>query len=125
MLILWIAIFGALGTVARYGVNISLPLSTQFPWATLSVNLLGSFLMGVVGGWVPHAGASPAWAVVAATGFLGGFTTFSAFSLETVRLLSSNKMAPALIYAIATPTLCVGLAALGVVLSQVLQRANG
>lgn len=114
MLIVWIAIFGALGTVARYGISRTIPAFGEFPWATLLVNLLGSFCIGWVAGPSLSGGAALSQkSVVAMVGFLGGFTTFSAFSFETVRLFSQGRAVTALVYAAATPVLCIGLAAAG------------
>jgi CrcB protein len=87
-----IACFGALGAMARYGVGLwstRLPFP-QFPFGTLIVNVLGCFLMGVV----VHLGISaklmPHWAVTGlSVGFLGAFTTFSAFGYQTVQHLEN------------------------------------
>ena len=76
---------GALGAGARHLVNVSMLawLGPGFPWATLTVNIVGSLLMGVlVESLMPLAGSSVAWRIFLATGILGGFTTFSAFSLD-------------------------------------------
>jgi len=76
---------GALGAGARHLVNTSMLtwLGPGFPWATLTVNIVGSLLMGVlVESLMPLAGSSVAWRIFLATGILGGFTTFSAFSLD-------------------------------------------
>lgn len=78
-----------LGGVARHGVNLlaASVLGTAFPFGTLAVNIVGSSLMGVVAGALAlGAGASPTLRLFLATGLLGGFTTFSAFSLETAQL---------------------------------------
>lgn len=84
-LFLLASIGGAIGAGARYLVNVACAacLAPGFPWATLIVNVLGSFLMGlVVSLIVPWLGGSQAWRTFLATGILGGFTTFSAFSLD-------------------------------------------
>ena len=76
---------GAIGAGARHLVNIvcSACIGPGFPWATLIVNVAGSFLMGlVVAAIVPMFGGSAAWRTFLATGILGGFTTFSAFSMD-------------------------------------------
>ncbi|HKF45085.1 MAG TPA: fluoride efflux transporter CrcB [Thermoanaerobaculia bacterium] len=86
----WICVGGAAGTAARYflgGWLLGL-LGTSFPWGTLAVNLLGSILVGAV----MHVSLAtdligPTLRLALTTGFLGGFTTYSAFNYETVRYL--------------------------------------
>jgi CrcB protein len=75
---------GAVGSLARYGVGVWLGQAHQaFPMATLVVNMVGCFLIGVVGGILPPL---PEWArLMLVTGFLGGLTTFSSFGYETLR----------------------------------------
>ncbi|MDO7707661.1 MAG: CrcB family protein, partial [Loktanella sp.] len=80
-----VAIGGALGAVARYLVG----LAVAFPLGTLAVNVLGSFAIGLV--WALFAARGlQAWLPLVMTGFLGGFTTFSAFSLDTLRLVEGG-----------------------------------
>ena len=89
-LLLLASLGGAIGAGARYLVNVTCTacLAPGFPWATLVVNVVGSFLMGVVvAAIVPWLGGSAAWRTFLATGILGGFTTFSAFSLDVQALL--------------------------------------
>jgi CrcB protein len=85
-LLLLAAAGGALGAGARHFINVSMLalFGPAFPWATFTVNILGSLLMGiVVESLLPFGGASAvAWRTFLATGVLGGFTTFSAFSLD-------------------------------------------
>lgn len=93
---------GALGAGARYLINVACAacLAPTFPWGTFIINVLGSFLMGVVMASVgPVLGNSAPWRIFLATGILGGFTTFSAFSLETFQLMERNQVGLALIYA--------------------------
>jgi len=81
--ILLVAAGGAAGSVARYLAGLAATmLGAGFPWGTLAVNLLGSALIGLAAG----LGASGDARLLLVTGFLGGFTTFSAFSLEAVGL---------------------------------------
>ena len=107
-----IACFGALGAMARYGVGLwstQLPFP-QFPFGTLIVNVLGCFLMGLVMHLGDSAKLLPHWAVTGvAVGFLGAFTTFSAFGYDTVVLLQSGRMPLALLNVLAN--VCLGLAA--------------
>ena len=80
---------GGLGAVMRYGMTIGVGrmAGTGFPLGTLSVNVIGSFLMGVIVAWFAFRGeGGQDWRLFLTTGLLGGFTTFSAFSLETMLL---------------------------------------
>ncbi|GLQ35124.1 putative fluoride ion transporter CrcB [Amylibacter marinus] len=86
MSIFFVAIGGALGAVVRFVVA----LWVGFPYGTLCVNVIGSFLMGVAFVWFSNRGASQGGLFVM-TGFLGGFTTFSAFSLDVVKLMENGK----------------------------------
>jgi len=88
--LLAVALGGAAGSVLRWGVGLALP----FPFGTLAVNLVGSFLIGLV--WFL---AGPRWHPLLMTGVLGGFTTFSAFSLDVLRLLESGRISAGLAYA--------------------------
>jgi len=88
--LLYVALGGALGAVLRFGVA----LAVAFPFGTLAVNLLGSFLIGVV--WVLFAARGwQAGLPFVLTGVLGGFTTFSAFSLDTLRLVEAGRFGAA------------------------------
>ena len=104
-LILAAAIGGALGSAARYLVNVACAtwLGPAFPWATLFVNVVGSFLMGaVVAAAQPLLGGSTVLRTFLATGILGGFTTFSAFSLDVYELMDRRQPALAVIYVAAS-----------------------
>lgn len=85
MTYLYVAIGGGLGAVLRYLVA----LSVAFPIGTLCVNVVGSFLMGLAFVW--FASRSGSWQLFVMTGVLGGFTTFSAFSLDTLKLIEAGK----------------------------------
>jgi len=90
-----------LGSMARYlaqGLVLRLGASA-FPAGTLAVNVLGSFLIGLVYGWSQKAGdPAPAWRLFLATGFCGGFTTFSAFSVESISLFKSGNLSYTFLY---------------------------
>lgn len=94
MMILYIAAGGALGSVARYGVSemvTRLAGNSQFPYGILSVNLLGGFFIGLLTGLLAHhISLSPEARAFLVVGVLGGFTTFSAFSLDIVLLMQQN-----------------------------------
>lgn len=97
--IIWVALGGALGAVGRYLVGLSLKTASGFPWATMSVNILGSLLMGLVIGWLSRQnGGSDALRLFVAVGILGGFTTFSAFSMDLFTLLERRDIAATMLY---------------------------
>ena len=97
--IIWVALGGALGAVGRYLVGLSLKTASGFPWATMSVNILGSLLMGLVVGWLSRQnGGSDALRLFVAVGILGGFTTFSAFSMDLFTLLERRDIAATVLY---------------------------
>jgi fluoride exporter len=95
MIVLWVALGGGIGAAARHGVNVwsSRVLGTEFPWHTLIVNLLGCFLMGLLIGLMAlKLNLSQEVRAFLATGILGGFTTFSAFSLDVAMLIERKAM---------------------------------
>jgi fluoride exporter len=104
--LLLVAAGGATGSVLRYCVSVLAieALGTAFPWGTLAVNVLGSAAIGALGG----LGVGGEWRLLLVTGLLGGFTTFSAFSLET-GLLWQRAWWLAVVYVAAS--LMLGLAA--------------
>ncbi len=123
-LLLPIAAGGALGAVMRYLMSgaVLRYAGTGFPYGTLAVNIVGSLLIGVVAGWFLREMGEGKAALQAfiITGFLGGFTTFSAFSLETVNMLQRGDTLPALVYMGASVLLTVGACALGFMLLKAL-----
>ena len=112
---------GALGAGARHLVNrATLPwFGSGFPWGTLTVNIFGGLLMGLLTGVLVRYGGNANARLFLATGVLGGFTTFSAFSLDIVALADRGQPALALGYA----ALSVGGAAAALVLGLELARA--
>lgn len=115
---LLVAIGGALGASARYALARYLP-AMSYPLATQSANMIGSFLIGLafVQISVRLGPDHPAWPLFA-VGLLGGFTTFSTFSLDTVRLIEQDRLGMALIYAGSSVVLCVLAAWLGLLLGR-------
>ena len=111
------ALGGALGSVARYGVGFAAArwLGLAFPWGTLIVNVAGGLAMGVLAARVGPAEESTR--LLLGVGLLGGFTTFSAFSLETARLLEHDFGAAAL-YVLGSLVLSVGACWLGLMLGR-------
>lgn len=107
---LWVGIGGMVGAYARYAVVNAVARGTglQFPWGTLLVNLTGSFAIGVVATLIFVRGFDPAWGFFLVTGLLGGYTTFSAFSLELVHFIDSQRVGEAALYAFGAPMLGFG-----------------
>ena len=98
--LLFIGIGGFIGSIARYLIGNPLNISTasSLPIGTLLVNIIGSFIIGLIIG-LDHRFLLPSpWKLFLTTGVCGGFTTFSAFSIETVGLLQEQKIGVALLY---------------------------
>lgn len=108
MTALFVAIAGALGCVARYGVGLAGQrlLGDRFPWGTLAVNLVGSFAIGAVMVIAETRQLDPRLRVAVVGGFLGGFTTYSAFAYETLALAERKSAATAALYAGVTVAGC-------------------
>ncbi len=89
---------GGAGSVCRYGVSVlsGKLFGNRFEWGTLAVNLLGSFLIGFLAGVFGTRIQARAWRVLLVSGFLGGFTTFSSFSYESIRLMQESPLRGAL-----------------------------
>ena len=101
---LLVAIGGGAGAALRYHagrwIGTIVGLSTAFPWATFAINLIGSFAMGLLAGWLLKFGSGDEnWRLLLGVGVLGGFTTFSAFSLEMALLIERGELALAASYA--------------------------
>lgn len=106
----WVGGLGAIGSMLRLAAGQLVPAGARWPWATLAVNLIGALVIGVVVGAFTARGAADAPARIAlTTGLLGGFTTFSAFALESVALLERRAYLGCAAYVGAT--IVVGLAA--------------
>ncbi|MEM6373148.1 MAG: fluoride efflux transporter CrcB [Pseudomonadota bacterium] len=115
-----VALGGAIGASLRWltGVAVLRALGpTDFPLAILSVNVIGSFLMGVFVVAATHKGLTQLSPFVM-TGLLGGFTTFSAFSLETMTLIERGAVGQASLYVLLSVGLSVGALAIGLVLAR-------
>ena len=109
--ILLVGLGGFAGAVARYllgGWVLHHTLSAKFPWSTFAVNLLGCLIIGLLSGLAERLDwFSPSMRLLLLTGLLGGFTTFSAFGLETVHLLRRGELWIAGAYALASVLACV------------------
>ncbi len=106
-----IAVGSALGGVSRHGLGVLIAqrVGQAFPWGTLAVNVLGSFVIGICAAWLMTGQRAHASFIrdVVMIGFLGGFTTFSAFSLQTLQLLRDGKLAFALANAVGSVAVCL------------------
>jgi fluoride exporter len=96
-----VGIGGFFGSIARYATarSIDVKLNALFPYGTLTVNIIGSFILGIVIAWASRKGAgSENMRLLLATGFCGGFTTFSAFAFENLTLIEQKMIGSALLY---------------------------
>ena len=121
----WMCILlgGAFGTGCRYGLSLLLNAwfgRAAFPFATFIINVTGSFLIGLIAElYQVQRFTSLTWRLALVTGVLGGYTTFSAFSLENLNLLRTGQTVTALSYAVASVVLGLGAAWLGMRLAHV------
>jgi CrcB protein len=108
--LLLVALGGALGSVARYGLasGINRYAQSPFPWGTLFVNIAGSFLIGLLMVWLMKAGEWRENArLLLVTGIMGGFTTFSSFSWETWRLIEDGRLPLAFANVLTSVAVCL------------------
>ena len=119
---LWVALGAAFGAPARYLTDRAVQRwhASPFPFGTLTVNLVGSLVLGVLVGSADHGGASSDLLLLAGTGFCGAFTTFSTFGFETVRLLEEGSVLEAGLNALGSLVLGVLAAAAGFALAALL-----
>ncbi|WP_138444560.1 fluoride efflux transporter CrcB [Sinomonas susongensis] len=112
---------GGLGAIARFVIDgvVRARFRSALPLGTMAINVSGSFLLGVLAGATLH-GAPAALQAIAGTGFLGGYTTFSTASVETVRLVQAGRVATAAVNALGTLALTLAGAALGLWVGSVL-----
>ncbi|RAH99315.1 fluoride efflux transporter CrcB [Acuticoccus sediminis] len=110
---LCVALGGAVGALGRFWANVLISglVGAALPYATFTVNVLGSFLIGVLATLLSGRLALTALVV---TGALGGFTTFSTFSIETVRLIEGGRWVEGVGYALLSLVVCVVAAAIGI-----------
>ena len=96
---LWVAVGGAAGSSLRFAISRLLAgiVQPRFPWATLGVNLMGCFIIGLAMAWIAKNGMER-WAPLLVTGFLGGFTTFSAFGWESYQMLREDAIGSMILY---------------------------
>lgn len=122
--LLLVMLGGAVGSGVRYGFNVFVPrlVGGSFPWHTVAVNILGSFAMGALVAWLAgRSEGSEGLRLLLATGVLGGFTTFSAFSLDFATLWERGDLVGALAYV----ALSVGVSLLAIFAGLWLVRTLG
>ena len=101
---------GGLGASLRHTVNVACArcMGTAFPWGTFVINISGSIVMGLIAGYLAFKGAaSQPWRLFLMTGILGGYTTFSAFSLDTALLYERGELGLALAYVLGSVVLSI------------------
>jgi fluoride exporter len=115
---------GGLGALGRWGFTLVVTrwFHAAWPLATFGVNVLGGFAIGFIAGHLIKSGnsapISDGWRLFLVTGLLGGFTTFSAFSLETAKMIEAGDLHSAVFYSLASVVLCVVAVFAGMVLGR-------
>ena len=122
MLVATLVIAGAIGAVSRYVVDdlVKARFPGTFPWGTLVINISGSFVLGVVTGLGLYHGLGPIPKTAIGVGFCGAYTTFSTFSYETLHLVETGSVGPALGNALGSVIAGLAAAALGLALTAAL-----
>lgn len=106
--LVYVALGGAIGSVLRALVG----MAVAFPFGTLTVNVIGSFVIGLA--WAAGIGKAPGLHPFLMLGVLGGFTTFSTFSLDVLRLMQDAQHGPAFAYVLASVILSIAACAIGI-----------
>ena len=122
MTVVLLALAGGIGAAVRFVVDglIRQRIKTALPWGTILINVTGSFALGFLAGLVMRGQAPESVILVLGTGFLGGYTTFSTASLETIRLIQSGRTGLALINGVGSMAASVVSAGAGMGLSLLL-----
>ena len=117
MRLLLIAVFGAVGTLARYGLQglVQVKMGSTFPYGTLAINLTGCFFLGLIGQFTLNRMViSPELRMAIAVGFFGGYTTFSSFGWETAKMLEAGEWLWATAYVASSVVLGLFLTVAGI-----------
>ena len=127
---LLVAAGGALGAMARYGLGLTVGRfapGAAWPWATMTANITGGLLMGLLAGWLAlKAGAGQeSIRLFAAVGLLGGFTTFSAFSLEAALMIERRELATAFVYVAGSVVVSIAALFVGLMIARKLFTGVG
>ncbi|MDZ7881749.1 MAG: fluoride efflux transporter CrcB [Mycobacterium sp.] len=119
MMAFWVACAGSAGAVARFVLDgaIRHRRNSDFPWATMSINIAGSLLLGFIAGLVLFHGAPREVQLIVGVGFCGGFTTFSTASVETIRLIQRRRYWAGALNSIGTLLITVAAAAAGMAMA--------
>lgn len=125
-----VAAGGGLGAMARYGLSLTvgrLVPASAWPWSTFVANVSGGLLMGLLAGWLAlKAGAGQeSVRLFAAVGVLGGFTTFSAFSLEVALMIERRELATAFVYAVGSVVISIAALFVGLMIARKLFTGVG
>lgn len=111
-----VGLFGGLGALTRFVQDtlVKAHVSSGFPWGTVSINVIGSFLLGLITGLAMFAGEAEQWKIVVGSGFCAGYTTFSTAMFEAVSLARAGRWRAALLDVIGTLVLAVLAVGLGI-----------
>lgn len=115
-LLFWsVAACGGLGAATRFAIDSAIlnRMRMSFPWVTFAINISGSFALGLLTAWLSGALEAPAWVLLLGAGYLGGYTTFSTTSYDTVRLLKERRFVASFLNLFGTLMAGVGAAAFG------------
>lgn len=112
--LLYVALGGAIGAMLRYSIGL-IPIKSEFPFLTMGINILGAICIGGIASLASVSFLSPTVTLFLKTGFCGGFTTFSTFSLESMQLIEKKEWGSAAFYMTGSLLLCL----LGVFLGSV------
>ncbi|MFQ5702751.1 MAG: fluoride efflux transporter CrcB [Gemmatimonadales bacterium] len=127
MLLIYVALGGAVGAVARYGLSgfVQHRMGSGFPWGTLAVNVAGSLLLGFIVRLFHGSTVTPELRAAVTIGLIGAFTTFSTFSYETVALLDHGEWSGAAAYLVGSVVLALAAAFVGMGLGSYILQARG
>ncbi|WP_181775516.1 fluoride efflux transporter CrcB [Amycolatopsis pittospori] len=119
MTVLFVAFGGGLGAILRYLTDLRVRerRGSAFPWGTVTVNIAGSAILGVLTGWALHGGQPDAVRSLLAIGFCGGLTTFSTFGYETLRLFTEKARPRAVLNVVLTVVAGLAAATAGLLLA--------